>query len=832
MLLKLYPKTLQIYLICLMAIGFGDFDDLFIRQNLYWKEYSKSIVKPSLDLYIEDYYDFGIANLNGTGPFTVPDGESYAINGNPSRWVSFRDHGFNISDRFFVGTSLHKLELNHEDVYIDKNHSIIAVSNVFDQGHYLGLDVGNGTFIYDDLSTARRIQELIFNQKGTHATERFGVDQEALLANRRHTKNHIEITQNHHLKMSKGDLLLKNLNQFGTRSFVNFNHSGITGRYDEDYTRLNLQLIWQPTSDSLLDQFHLRYSHLNRSHLFAEAYFSQNETANLEMDNLSFWWNLKQADYLGIHGLNISRKFIHKHQEHFAKNIIDQDGTGLEPWYPSMEVLEISQNNSGKYKLSLPFVDTGLIDWNFNQSLIHLRPLQESNFSAVFYQNTSTNLGLYLRQTKSTAFFTYLATIDTGVSFSKHFFDDFLHIDLGFKGVLDVMALRNKHLILPEIEYFLDLDLVKTRHFYTGFSFGQKSIPLSSELALFVSDDYDSGVFSYWNDDGDLVFENGENSGVVYRPTGGQYLELDPNLKHPNYIYFDWPIQVKVGKTFGASLTLSYKSYRNLFDVRWKNPANNYGHFDSVNSNSPGTKAFDGNQSTQQIYVLDRGADIKYVLSHDEDYPNLGTTFFTENPFYAGAYFEIVAKGRRYYASISFNAYIAMGRSGYGNGYLDNTLGSLSEEKANPNATIRTIGRVNNDNGYTGKIIVNGELFKGFWAGMVIKYRDGEAYSHYLTYLTNTGNGNQVAVWKRDVNGDTLLFPGGEFGTREDAFWNFDLNFIYNFKIKQTKFRVYFQVINALDIGAELVEKIFDPNRVALELQNPRGFRMGLFCKL
>ena len=826
---RYFCPSFLLFCLSLCLNGLAQFDDFFFQRHLPWSTYSQIMPKPSLDLYLEDYYDIGIANLNGLGAFTAPDGESYSINGNPSRWIKYIDHGFDISDHFFVGTSLHKLELNFEDVYIHPHHSLLHISNTFWEKNYLGFDGGRGDFFHNDLAVSLKIQEFFLGRKGTHAVERPGSDREDLIANRRHTRQHLEFTQNYSFERPGGRLIIKNFNQHGTRSWLHFDHNGIAGTYNEDYLRINLQLIWLPQPKNIFDGWHLRYSHLYRTHLFAENYYAPDETAELEMDNVSFWGNLNHpSGYRGVHGLNISRKLIEKNEEHFAKNVIDQDGAGFEPWYPSLEIVEISQNNKGDHRLQFPFFDQSLVGWNLNQAFLHFRPLVESNHSLVYYQNADTNTALYVRKTQSEPFLNYLGFLDVGMTLKKEFFPQFLHLTLGLKGVLDVMTVSSKHLVLPYIEFNIDLDIVKNKSFYTGLFLGQKTIPLSSELALFISEDYDSGSFTYWNDNGDLVLEAEEDSQRVYRPTGGKYLELEADLRHPNYLYLDIPLQVKIGKHFGLSLTLSYKSYRNLFDVKWKESDSAYGRYDAVTTNSPGTKdTEETDRGAEDIYVITNGGDIRYVVSHDDDYPNLGDSFLTEHPFYAGAYLEGVAKGERWYVSLSFNAYMVMGRSGFGNSYLENTLGSLSEEKANPNATIRTIGRLNNDNGYTGKLIVNGEVWEGLWLGMVAKYRDGEAFSHYLTYLSD----DQVSRWKREVNGDNALFPGGEFGSREDALWNLDLNLIYNFSIKDVSLRVYFQAMNVLDIGAELTEKIFEANRAALELQNPRGFRSGVWVR-
>ena len=814
------------------SLASAQFDDFFFRENLPWNVYSKQMVKPSMDLYIEDYYDFAIGNLNAIGGFTAADGESYAINGNPSRWMRYLDHGFDTSDHFFVGSSLHKLELNVEDVIFNRHHSLISTSNVFfgkdSRDHYFSFDGGHGGFIHDDLRTGVFLQELVLERENPHPIQREGANVEDLINSRRHTVEHIELIQNHRFVRPEGVLLLKNLNQYGRRNWLNFDHNGISGSYNEDYLRLNLQLIWLPKSLSSLEQFHLRYTHLERSHLFAENYHTQDETANIKMDNLSLWGNVKSLSYTGVHGINFSRKLIEKNEENFSRNVIDQDGTELEPWYPSLDIIELSQNNKSDYSLNLPFLDQAQVVGNFNQVFMHLRPLSQTNQSAVYYQNSETNLALYVRNTTSRPFSIYMLSAQAGFEIEKKFFKQFLHLKVGVSGVVDIMTVSGESLILPEIEYNVDLGLVSNKTFFTGIYLGRKSIPFGSELAMFISGDYDSGVFSYWNDvNSNLVLESGEDTGNIYRPTGGEYVELDPNLRHPNYFYFDIPIQFKIGKHFAFSTTISYKSYRNLFDVRWKENASSYGHYDTVTSNSAGTKSYDNHAEDQSIYVIDNGQSIRYVVSHDEDYPNLGNSIFTENPFYAGAYMEAVGKGKKWYASISFNAFMAMGRSGYGNGHLDNTLGSLSEENANPNSTIRSIGRLNNDQGYTAKIMASGELFKGFWGGILIKYRDGEPFSHYLTYITNAGNGNQVSAWKRNVNGDNLLF-GGEFGTREDALWNVDLNFIYNLIVDDVSMRIYFQIMNAVDIASAILEKVFEPNRIPLELQNPRGFRTGV----
>ena len=813
--------------------GSSEFDNFFHRQSWPWEELSRIIGRPSLDLFIEDIYDFGVGNLAAIGPYTAPDRESYALNGNPHRWHKFYDSGFDVTDRFFPGASLHKFELNEQNLFIDPHHAYVHITPVNRPVHSLYLDSGGGRFGGEDLDTSVDFQAAIVGRRGTHPLER--PDRDELLAERRRqSRYHLELKQNYHTG-EKNQWFFRNLNQWGRRSFLSFDHEGIDGSYDENYWRLHFSVDREtrnPSANLCLRAFRLRYSHLQRDHLYAEDYYARDESAQLDQDNLSFWFDLRsKANFEIITGLNLSYKAIDHYRDNFSRNIIDQDGTGFEPWYASADILEISQNNRFNWDFSVRRLDRFALTGEVDQALLAHFPHHRESHHAVFYQTDSTNTSLHVRRYRHEDFAYYLGRIRLGLVLEKNFFPEYLKLKLRVDFILDsIFTSRIENsLALPDFQFLFAVDWVDNRHFYTGFTIGWESVPLTSDIARFLAPEHLNGALEYWEDaNGDNLFQEGESTGV-YRNTGGRHHRPDGNLRHPSYFYLDLPLQVKMGKHAAFSITLSYKSYQNLFRVRYAKDSSAYGHRETVTSGHPGTVSQDQRDNpSYQVYVIDRGEEIEYILDQDRGYSNPGNTSISANPFYAGAYFKFVSKGKRWYISLAFGAYMVVGRSGFGNGYDANSLGFLSEQSANPNADIRSLGRTSNDRAYIGKMVLSGEMFRHFWVSMVMKYRDGEPFSHYLTSLHGVDGRSQAALWKRDINGDTLVF-GGEFGSRKDALWNLDFNFIYALPLKGNRtLRAYFQIYNVMDLAAELVEKTFKSGRSALELQPPRGFQTGL----
>ena len=806
-------------------------NDPLHRNDFRWDFMKSLTVKPSLDLIIENYYEFGVGHQNAVGPFTAPDMEAYSLMGEDFRWLQFYDQGFNISDRFFSGASLHKLELNEQDVWIHPIFAQIHVKSLTNQRQLAGFDLGTGFFGNDDLQQGSRIYNFFLNDLLKKGGAGQPIDRYPdTPTSRKRNRYHLETTYNSFFEKEKGFLYIKNLNQFGTRKFNTFDFWTVNGSYDEDYVLSQSLLDWvpkvEPVSSLGFTGISARFTHLTRSHLYAERYYSKEETAHLDSDALSLWGNLKYQNLVWTPGISFSRKKIQHNTPNFYRNLVDQDGMGFQPWYPDADIFELTFNNHLEWEVTLPWLDASFLkaDWD-NTLMIHSS--KDKSHHPIYFQHRSTadtsietNVSLYVARFENAPFSYYLGHLFSEFSVEKKLFEKYLHFQLTAGAVLDTLFLKDRSLALPEIEYHAHMTFVKTPRVFFSVRLGQKAIPLGSELALFMSKDYMNGAYRYWNDsNANGIFESGEE-GSLHRTMGGRFYEYADKLRHPDYFYFDMPFDLHLGKYVVFNAILGYKLFKDLFKVRFKD---NYGSTRSVTSVGEGDLETVG--TSQDVFVY-RGGETRYVLENEKRGIVPGKSIFTKRPFYGGALFKLITQTKHVFFSISFKLYMVVAPNKYGNGFYENNLGTFTVEDANPNTDIHSIGRMHQDKGYIGKLHIAVTPLKDLWTSLSLKYRDGTPTAHYEYYIHSEGTDHQAVLWNEGINGNNPFT--GINGQREDSLWNIDWDISYSWQIRKLTGKVYFQVYNLLDLGNELVEMVFREGRRALEIEQPRGFRTGL----
>ena len=170
--------------------------------------------------------------------------------GEDYRWTQFFDQGFNITDKFFSGASLHKLELNEQDVWIDPIFSEIHIASLTHKRQTMGIDFGSGTFGDESLQQGSRIYDFVINDLTGRGGAGQPIDRHPdTPTSRKKNRYHIELVNNFFFEKERGFLFFKNLNQFGTRKFNTFGIQTVDGEYDEDYARSQLFMDWYPKDD-------------------------------------------------------------------------------------------------------------------------------------------------------------------------------------------------------------------------------------------------------------------------------------------------------------------------------------------------------------------------------------------------------------------------------------------------------------------------------------------------------------------------------------------------------------------------------------------------------
>ncbi len=196
---------------------------------------------------------------------------------------------------------------------------------------------------------------------------------------------------------------------------------------------------------------------------------------------------------------------------------------------------------------------------------------------------------------------------------------------------------------------------------------------------------------------------------------------------------------------------------------------------------------------------------------------------FKDLPFYKEFLIYMRKRKKGFYSfGFSFMAHIGMGYTSFGNG-IENDIGYLSEEMADPNTWINGFGRVDGDRAFVGKIFYVRRLFKGLNFGFTFKYRDGDPFAYILYKKVN---GQLIYYYKTIIAENRYGVKGGP---REDYMADFSLKLSYDFKKGKKTYSISFELFNVLDIGAELSENVFDDGgRYSIEKQLPRSGRITL----
>ena len=809
------------------------FQDGTHRKSFAWDYIHQLYGRNSLENIFENYYDYGLSGQHVSGVFTSPDREVINLNGNSYRWTEYYEDNYELGDYFFSGSSLYKTLLNEQSVFFDLIRSKIKFSNNFSQERWVQLSGGGGRLGKDNVQAGVDFVNLL--GEPSHAVER--IDERTgsrpdplLIGHRRRNIYHLELKQMFPISLNKGMLYLRNLAQQGGRIFNTWDEIGLSGSNREDYTRLQLFVDYLPTDEKECG-WKIRYEHLNRNELFAEQYYNFNETASLSQNNLSAWTShskgFSKVDWQFTAGTTIAHKFIRHNNKDFSRNLIDQDGAGFTPWYVTGYYTEWRQQLHNTLDFLVPWVNSFKLTLRLDNRLLFFDPREENQFHSLYYQNSETNLSAYVRFTSNQASAWNHLQFKIGVRSEKKILPKALHLKLFVNAIVHNLFMRDQAYFLSVLEGGGDLKIFNYRFLNLELHFGHHALPLTENMAFFLNRDYQNGMIHYWNDNNnDMKWNQGEDNGA-YRRTGGWAHQAVDNLKNPSYIYFDMPLELHIGPNLTFHLGLSYKSYQNLLRLR---RIDKNGNIITIGTNASGTAWQGGSDNQYDLYLL-RDPDVIYELyNHDENF-GPGESFLIQRPFYGSANFKLITRGKFWYSSFNFRAYIVAGFAGFGNGWHDNQMGSLQEEKADPNANIKSVGRSDNDRGYLGKINFSLRPVKGFWISSDLKYRDGKPFSHYLSYLHNKGQGNtEVILWQRSVNGDTEMFQEEikrEFGTRNDAVINWDLHLVYLHELKKTKFRLHCSFYNLVDLGMELNEKSFAYGRQAAELQTPPSLDIG-----
>ena len=751
--------------------------------------------------FLDNYQEFVIYETETLGDISIPDASIFSFNGNSYKWNKYYYNNFRFNDNYFAGNELYKIDLYDTDIEIDKFNSQI---NFFK-------DTVSENFAYLQFNRGGLGGPAPYYEKLIHTFHRTA--REALyepINEQRKINGAINFNLQTNFKFKEKELSQNISINSGQRTFPDFDYSGIKDFYPENFD--NIQSIGElPLIFRFFDKNNYMFSFLNRNHLFAEQYFGKSETAKYNNLNFSVFGTKTTSNQNITTGINFSYKNIKHNDLNFSRNIIDQDGESFEPWYSDANVFEISHSYFQERKL-LKNLNFKLDAFN---SLIQNNPINKNSSNSVYYESWGGEYhSLYSYDWNSNNFTSGLLENTAGLDYTKLFFNRKLTINLTADGTFDGFLLKEKSRVNPNWQSSISIGFKPFKFFEISVNAGKKRIAYNYDYVRFLSNDYHNAQVYYWNDNDNNMEYSESEKGELFTTTGGKYHNYGKNLKQPEMVYLEIPLQIKLGKKQTISIYPFFTKYYNQWLVRYDNPTANSSENDST------------------FYFMGSGLQEYLLVPFTSDYMEFyGKENFIENsPLAKGYTLKYQRAGNKLFFSASWTAIMVFGYSALGNGINHNYIGVLSESLANPNTQVNNSGRMDADKAYIGRLLLSYNISKKFSCVFQLKYKDGQPFSFFETQLKTDSSGNQIGIRSEKVKGENP-YSDGTMGARKDAHFNTELRLVYNTKLSGHNFQAIINFYNIYDFGTELAEYTFSPsktNRYVLELNMPRGIIIGM----
>jgi len=597
---------------------------------------------------------------------------------------------------------------------------------------------------------------------------------------------------------------------YGTRVHVDQDFLGANTSYDEEYLRLTAQGDLTDASHLLGDGLQYMFTYGERDHFGAEYQYSRAETAKLIQLNASLYtkknWD-GGSQVIGVH-INALRKA--KVDRFFSRNMLDQDGEGLEPFHQDGR-----QQSYGLYYNRQQQV-TPSISWQaeLQNSLVNHMPQHEQFSNAIYLLGPDQVYAtLYQYQWESRQFLSGLLENNVTATYTKQASNWDLRATGGLHLLGMLVAEANMVDVVPSIDIGLTTKL--GRYWQLGVSAGMQPNRYDVDQIRFLSQDYLNGTAYYWTDGNNDRLAQADELGGLSHTTGGQYREPSDDLGVSKTVYLQTPIEYRPNSRWLWSLVPQFRSYRDTWSVEHTAGTDTYTNQVTVDDQqlqfiAPGTRSY-----TVEPISKTRMGDKGWLF---------------DQPFYAGVTFRFEHRSRRWFFSGSMTANMIVGYAGMGNGPLHNNINALSETSADINLRINQVGRLDSDRSFISRIVADYKYSERGSVGVLLKYKDGQSFAYYPHELLRTVEGNKVVFYTPEVRGDNPLT--GDRGRREDFFTNFELRWQHRWPLLDGNISVLVTGHNLLDFANETSEYIFGNvegfSRSPLELQVPRSVSIQL----
>ncbi len=485
-------------------------------------------------------------------------------------------------------------------------------------------------------------------------------------------------------------------------------------------------------------------------------------------------------------GLILTSSFLYEKEKlspyssEFEKDLMDNDGEGFLPFERLGDFESLTINTDGEKYFILR--DASVISFFFNAKQSFISGKENPYSKTELYFNKTP---LYRIVWHSGANYNNAnSKLMGGIDFSHD-----LSYNLNIRARLYYTASslsfkdQQRNLFLGGIAYDFQAFLFEDKDISFSVFYGEKPQEIRENLNFFLENQRPSGIIY-------------DNSGNEIGYTGGKYHDVSENLNTPYEKRFMISSTIRLSDTFRLNLRGLYAKFKNNLWVKYKEYDGVYKEVDGFN-----------------LYFQSAPED--YILTNYD---------FDKDPFYVEFLFNILGmKKESWFFSFSFMAHMGMGYTAFGNGPVYNDIGFLDESMADPNSWINGYGRVDGDRAFVGKIIFGFFLFKNLSIGGNIKYRDGDPFA-FINYHINDG---RLILYYPHIQAEDER--GIKGGPREDCIWDMSFKINYFLNKGKRKINVFLSFFNLFDIGAELSEYVFTPDkRNAVELQIPRSLRFGI----
>jgi hypothetical protein len=754
--------------------------------------------------YFDNLNDFITYQSETTGSFNTPDQLIFSIAGNSHKWNKYYMDGFRLDSRFFAGSAFFVPDLYSQNLSVDYFNSTVSyksedyipnsVSLNYNVGGLGGISPGTNALI---------------NLYHPSASERLYRP----IEHRNKMKGAGTIAINYALPVNGKSYQQQLYATFGTRMLTDFDETGISEFYPENFYKMQLSGQLPINSGRLFDKTSYLLNISGRDNLYNELYYSKAESAAHQALGFSVYGSKKHENSQLTTGLTFAYNQLKHSDLNFSRNIVDQDGEAFEPWYPDGVGLELSHalNYERKFSENLKLYFDGY------NSLLQFNPENQQFSNPVFARNVNLSYrSLYVYDWTAQSFAAGLLENTLGLSFEKN-----LSSKLNFAAQADVtfdaMIIENKSRINPNWQAKASLQFRPAAWFYAEMNLARNRISYNADDVRYISDDYMNAEIYYWQDHNqDSKIQTGEKSDL-FSTSGGKYRSVASGLKQPSYFVFDIPFHFLLGR-HTISFLQSYRKYNHNLTTGFDKAASDYGYF--------------VNQGDKDIYFMNNGVK-NYVLDY---YPDAymktaqGSVFLTNSPYYISSVVKYSYTTEKFLLSLSWTSYLMAGISTLGNGPLHNNLGVYSESTANPNINYKLLGRLDQERAYVARIHAAYKVSKHLNFSVTAKFKDGQPFANFETLtVTDAAGNNQMAIWAKRTKGINPFT--GDFGSREDSFFNVDLRALYSGKVAGEDYELSLLMYNLYDFGTELTEYTFQPDdtgkRYPLSMNIPRGLILG-----